>query len=223
MCDRATHCRFAKEGVKSRAMKKSTRIGLLLAIIIVAAGAALAEWLVIRNDDVTKAPNGVITSVKIGGPFTLTDHTGRQVTEQDYFGNFALVFFGYTFCPDVCPTALGDIAVALDELGTDSVAVTPLMITIDPERDTPAVLAEYVPLFHERLVGLTGTAEQIKQVADAYRIFYRRDENPQYAAYLMDHTSFVYLLDPEGNVVSLFRYGTTPEDMAAVIRQQMRG
>jgi protein SCO1/2 len=112
---------------------------------------------------------------------------------------------------------------ALDELGDDSVAITPLMISIDPERDTPAVLAEYVPLFHERLIGLTGTAEQIKQVADAYRIFYRRVEDPNYTYYLMDHTSFVYLLDPEGNVASLFRYGTAPEEMASIIRQHMRG
>lgn len=204
-------------------MKKSTRLGLLLAIVIIAAGAALAEWLVIRDDDITKAPSGLIASVEIGGPFSLTDHTGRQVTEQDYLGNFALVFFGYTFCPDVCPTELGDIALALDELGTDSVGVTPLMITIDPERDTPAILAEYVPLFHERLVGLTGTAEAIKQVADSYRIFYRRVEEPEYSYYLMDHTSFTYLLDPEGNVVSLFRYGTPPEEMASIIRQHMRG
>lgn len=204
-------------------MKKSTRIVLLLAIVVIAAAAAMAEWLVIRNDDVTKAPSGLITSVEIGGPFSLTDHTGRQVTDRDFRGNFTLVFFGYTFCPDVCPTELGDIALALDELGTDSVGVTPLMISIDPERDTPATLAEYVPLFHERLIGLTGTAEQIKEVADAYRIFYRRVEDPKYTYYLMDHTSFVYLLDPEGKVASLFRYGTSPEEMAAIIRQHMRG
>lgn len=204
-------------------MKKSTRIAILLTIVIVAAAAAFAEWLVIRNDNVTKAPSGVITSVEIGGPFTLTDHTGREVTDRDYLGNFTLVFFGYTFCPDVCPTELGDIALALDELGDDSVAVTPLMISIDPERDTPAVLAEYVPLFHERLIGLTGTPEQIKQVADAYRILYRRVEDPSYTYYLMDHTSFVYLLDPQGNVATLFRYGTAPEEMATIIRQHMRG
>lgn len=204
-------------------MKRSTRLAILAAVLVAAAVAAFAEWLVIRNDDVTKAPSGLITSVEIGGPFTLTDHTGRQVTEQDYLGNFTLVFFGYTFCPDVCPTELGDIALALDELGDDAVAVTPLMISIDPERDTPAVLAEYVPLFHERLIGLTGTPEQIKQVADAYRIFYRRVEDPNYTYYLMDHTSFVYLLDPEGNVASLFRYGTPPEEMAAIIRRHMHG
>jgi protein SCO1/2 len=204
-------------------MKKSTRIGLLLVIVVVAAGAALLEWLVLRDPDVTKAPSGIIANVEIGGPFTLTDHTGRAVTEADFLGNFTLLFFGYTFCPDVCPTVLGDIALALDELGDDAVAITPVLITIDPERDTPEVLAEYVPLFHDRLIGLTGTPEQIKQVADAYRILYRRVEDPSYTYYLMDHTSFVYLLDPQGNVASLLRYGTTPEDMAKIIRQHLRG
>lgn len=204
-------------------MKKSTRIGLLLAILVIAAAAVLAERLVLRDPDVTKAPSGIIANVEIGGPFTLTDHTGREVTERDYLGNFTLVFFGYTFCPDVCPTELGDIALALDELGDDARAITPLMITIDPERDTPAILAEYVPLFHERLIGLTGTVEQIKQVANAYRIFYRRVEDPNYTFYLMDHTSFIYLLDREGKMASLFRYGTSPEEMAAIIRQHVRG
>lgn len=203
-------------------MKKSTRIGILLAIVVVAAIAGVAQWLVIRNDDVTKNANGLVTSVEIGGPFSLTDHTGRQVTEKDYLGNFTLVFFGYTFCPDVCPTELGDIALALDELGDLSLAVTPVMISIDPERDTPPVLAEYVTLFHERLVGLTGTAEQVKDVADAYRIFYRRVDDPDYSYYLMDHTSFVYLLNPEGDVVSLLRYGTSPEEMASMIRRELR-
>lgn len=204
-------------------MKQSTRIGIILALVVIAAAAAVADWLVIRDDDVTKAPSGLVTSVEIGGPFTLTDHLGQQVTEKDYLGGFTLVYFGYTFCPDVCPTELGDIALALDELGTDSVAVTPVMITIDPERDTAEKLAEYVPLFHDRLVGLTGTPEQIKQVADAYRIFYRRVDDPNYTYYLLDHSSFVYLLDPEGKVASLFRYGTEPEEMATIIRQHLRG
>lgn len=203
-------------------MKKSTRIGILLAIVVVAVFAGVAQWLVIRNDDVTKSANGLVTSVEIGGPFALTDHTGRQVTEKDYLGNFTLVFFGYTFCPDICPTELGDIALALDELGDLSLAVTPVMISIDPERDTPAVLAEYVSLFHERLVGLTGTTAQIKDVADAYRIFFRRVDDPDYSYYLMDHTSFVYLLNPEGKVVSLLRYGTPPEEMASMIRRELR-
>ena len=204
-------------------MKNSTRIGVVIAIILIAVFAALAEWLVIRNDTITKAPNGLITSVEIGGPFTLVDHKGRTVTEQDYLGSFVLVFFGYTFCPDVCPTALGDIAQAIDELNSDSVGVIPLMITIDPDRDTPAVLGEYVPLFHDRLIGLTGTRKQIKEIADLYRVFFSRAENTQFTYYLMDHTSFVYLLNPEGKVVSLFRYGTSPEEIASNIRRHMRG
>jgi len=97
-----------------------------------------------------------------------------------------------------------------------------VMITIDPERDTPEILAEYVPLFHDRLVGLTGTAAEIKDVAEKYRVFYRRFEEPNFTFYLMDHTSFVYLIDPQGAVASMFRYGTPPEDMAAAIRQHMR-
>lgn len=203
-------------------MRKSTRIGIFLAVVVAAAIGALLEWRVLRSDDVTKTPAGLTTSVEIGGPFNLTDHTGRAVSERDFRGNFTLVFFGYTFCPDVCPTELGDIALALDELGDDAGKVTPVMISIDPERDTPQVLAEYVSLFHERLVGLTGTPEQVKQVADAYRVFYRKVDDPNYTYYLMDHSSFTYLLDPDGNVVSLLRYGTPPEEMAELIRAQMR-
>ena len=99
--------------------------------------------------------------------------------------------------------------------------VRPVMITIDPERDTPEILSEYVPLFHERLVGLTGSEAEIREVAGNYRVFYRRFEDPGYTDYLMDHTSFVYLLAPGGEIASMFRYGTPPEDMAATIRQHM--
>jgi len=204
-------------------MKKTTRIGLLLALVLATSAAALLAWQISRDTGPAEAPTGLVADVDIGGPFTLTDHTGRQVTDRDYLGGFVLIYFGYTFCPDVCPTELGDIAQALDELGDDAAAVTPVMITVDPERDTPQVLAGYVALFHERLVGLTGTPEQIKQVASAYRVYYRKAENPGYTDYLMDHTSFIYLLDPQGKVAALFRYGTPPEEMAKRIRQHMRG
>lgn len=203
-------------------MKKSTRIGLLLAILLAVGAGVLIEWRYLRDSEPADAPTGLVADVEIGGPFTLTDHTGRPVTDRDFLGRFVLLYFGYTFCPDICPTELGDIAATLDELGGDAAAVTPLFITIDPERDSAEVLAEYVPLFHERLVGLTGTPDQIKQVANAYRVFYRKAEDPDYTEYLMDHTSFVYLLDPDGKVVSMFRYGTPPEEMARLIRARMR-
>ncbi|MBN43892.1 MAG: hypothetical protein CL573_10450 [Alphaproteobacteria bacterium] len=183
----------------------------------------LGAWLNLRVvEPVESTPvGGMAVNVSIGGPFELTNHTGARVTDEFLRGSYALIYFGYTFCPDICPTGLGDIAVTLDELGDDGGHVIPVMITIDPERDTPEVLADYVPLFHERLVGLTGTEADIKDIAEKYRVFYRRFEDPNLTFYLMDHTSFIYLLDPKGRTVSMFRYGTSPEEMAGSIRKHM--
>jgi len=160
--------------------------------------------------------------VVLGGPFTLTDHTGRTVTEADFAGRLLLVFFGFTYCPDVCPTELGTIAAALDLLGEDAERVTPVLITIDPERDTPEALATYVALFHPRLVGLTGTAEQIAAVARSYRVYYAKVHPRDATDYLMDHSAFTYLVGPDGRVRSLFRPQTSPEAIAAAVRAQLR-
>jgi cytochrome oxidase Cu insertion factor (SCO1/SenC/PrrC family) len=159
----------------------------------------------------------------LGGPFRLTDQTGREVTEADYAGRFMLIYFGYTYCPDVCPTELGVIASAIDELGPQADRVTPVFITVDPERDTVAALEDYVSRFHPRLVGLTGTAEQVAQVARAYRVFYSKVNRPEMSAYLMDHSSFIYLVGPDGRVRSLFRPETPPEAIAQAVRGQLRG
>lgn len=162
----------------------------------------------------------------LGGPFSLTDHTGRAVTERDFTGpgRWMLVFFGFTHCPDVCPTELGTIAATMDALGAEAAArVTPALITIDPERDTPAALAAYVPSFHPRLVGLTGTPEQVAEAARRFRVYYARARTaPDAADYMMDHSSFIYLVGPEGQVRALFRPQTAPEAIAAAIRAQMR-
>lgn len=196
----------------------------ILVVTFVVAVFAIGAWLNLRVAETPEnaAVGGMVVNVSIGGPFELTDHTGARVSDDAFRGNYALIYFGYTFCPDVCPTELGEIAVALDELGDDGKRVTPVMITIDPARDTPEVLAEYVPLFHDRLVGLTGTEAEIKDVAEKYRVFFRRFDDPNFTYYLMDHTSFVYLVDPKGAVASMFRYGTPPADMADAIRQHMR-
>jgi protein SCO1/2 len=159
----------------------------------------------------------------LGGPFRLTDHTGRAVTEADFAGRFMLIYFGFTYCPDVCPTELGTMAAAIDELGPQGDRVTPVLITVDPERDTPAALADYVSRFHPRLVGLTGTAEQVAQVARSYRVYYSKVQRPDMTAYLMDHSSFIYLVGPDGRLRSLFRPETSPEALAQAIRGQMRG
>ncbi len=194
----------------------------IVALVVVVFG--FGAWLNLRHDDPPEnaAVGGMVVNVDIGGPFELTDHTGAQFTRDDLAGDYALIYFGYTFCPDVCPTELGLMAEAIDLLEGDGERVRPVMITIDPERDTPDVLSEYVPLFHERLVGLTGTEQEVRDVATKYRVFYRRFEDPSYTYYLMDHTSFVYLLSPTGEIASMFRYQTPPEEMVATIRQHMR-
>jgi protein SCO1/2 len=158
----------------------------------------------------------------LGGPFRLTDHTGRTVTEAEFSGRFMLVYFGFTYCPDVCPTELGTIAAALDSLEEAGERVTPVLITVDPERDTPEALADYVARFHPRMVGLTGTPEQVAAAARAYRVFYAKVQRPEMSQYLMDHSSFIYLVGPDGRVRSLFRPETSPEAIAQVVRGQLR-
>lgn len=164
---------------------------------------------------------GIPASVAVGGPFALTDDHGRAVTDATYRGRWMLIYFGYTFCPDVCPTELQTIAAALDKLGPQAAEVAPLFITIDPERDTPAALAAYVKLFDDRLIGLTGTAEQIAAVARAYRVYYAKVTPKDSPTYLMDHSSFVYLVGPDGKLRSLFRPGETAQQLADAIRARM--
>lgn len=160
--------------------------------------------------------------VTLGGPFTLVDHSGRTVSERDFAGRPLLLYFGYSYCPDVCPTELGTIAAALDAMGPAAERVTPIFITIDPERDTPAALADYVSRFHPRMIGLTGTADQIAQAARAYRVYYAKVRPRDATDYLMDHSSFIYFVGPDGRVRSLFRPETTPEAIAAAVAAQLR-
>jgi protein SCO1/2 len=159
----------------------------------------------------------------LGGPFRLIDHSGRPVSHEDFAGRWLLVYFGYTFCPDVCPTELGVIADAMDALGPEGERVTPVFITIDPERDTPEALADYVSRFHPRMVGLTGSAGQVAEAARRYRVYFARARSADHTDYLMDHSSFIYLVGPDGRVRNLFRPGTAPETLAAATRAQLSG
>lgn len=159
----------------------------------------------------------------LGGTFSLVNQAGQPVTERDYAGRWMLVYFGYSYCPDVCPTELGTMAAALDAMGAAGEGVTPVFITVDPQRDTPAALADYVSRFHPRLQGLTGTPEQIAEVARRYRVYYARAQRPDMTDYLMDHSSFIYLVGPDGRVRSLFRPEMRPEDIAAAVTAQMGG
>ena len=160
----------------------------------------------------------------IGGPFTLTDQKGKTRTEEDLKGAYNLIYFGYTFCPDVCPTALQVMTNAMDQLDTDTQnKITPVFITIDPARDTVKQLESYVENFHPRMIGLTGTDEQIAQAARAYRVYYAKskDTNEDTTEYLMDHSSIVFLMDTKGIYVTHFTHATEAERMAETLRQKI--
>jgi protein SCO1 len=157
----------------------------------------------------------------IGGPFALIDHTGKPRTDADFRGKFLLIYFGYSYCPDVCPTDLQQIGLALDGLGVAAEAVQPIFITVDPERDTAAHLADYVPLFHPRLIGLTGSAEQIRSVALAYKVYYAKYP-PDSRDYVIDHSSFVYLVDKAGKYIGFLPSGTAADRMIEMISPHLR-
>nr|WP_288356794.1 SCO family protein [uncultured Pseudomonas sp.] len=147
---------------------------------------------------------------RIGGPFELRDPSGRAVTHESFDGQWLLVFFGFTRCADICPTTLMQVAKVLDGMGEQGDWLQPLFISLDPDRDTPEVLAAYTTFFDERILGLTGTSEQIQQVADAYAVYFRKV--PMGDTYMLDHTGAVYLMNPQGELASLIPLRTAPTD-----------
>lgn len=157
----------------------------------------------------------------IGGPFALTDHTGKLRTDAEFRGKLLVIYFGYTYCPDICPTDLMAISSALDLLGRDGETVQPIFISIDPERDTLAHLADYVAAFHPRLLGLTGAPDAIRKVATAYKAYYDKAENAPTQDYVIDHTAFIYLLGRDGRYLGFLPPGTSPERLGEVIRGQL--
>jgi len=151
----------------------------------------------------------------VGGPFSLIDHTGKRVTDKDFRGHTLIVMFGFTFCPDVCPTELQLVSAALDKLGAKANDVVPLFITVDPERDTPAQLATYVASFHPRLVGLTGTPAEIAAVAKEYRVYFKKVADPKSTAgYTMDHSALIYVMGPDGSYQTHFTPGISVDTLA---------
>ena len=160
-------------------------------------------------------------NVPIGGPFTLVGEGDKVVTDRDFRGAYMVVYFGYTYCPDVCPSSLSAVGGALDLLGKQAKRFKPVFISVDPERDSPEHLAEYVKHFHPSMVGLTGTKAQVDAVAKEYRVYYAKvvekdkDGNPKPDDdYLMDHSSITYVMAPDGKFMTHFGHGTSAEDMA---------
>ena len=175
------------------------------------------------------SPNNVLRTsgnALVGGPFELIDHRGETVTQEALNGNFTLMVFGYTFCPDVCPTELSTVTAAFDgyasEFGDLPEEIKAYFVTIDPERDTQEQMALYMSNFHPRMVGLTGTPEQIKKAAGAYRIYYAKVKDEGSAAeYLMDHSALIFLMGPDGEYLTHFSYGTPPEAITASLKKYL--
>ena len=192
------------------------QISIMLIALGTIAVTAFVAWQRIADTRTTKTVDGVglSTAVKIGGPFALTNHLGKTVSDTAFKGGYLYIYFGYGYCPDVCPTELANMAATIDALGPQADQVQPLFITIDPERDTTEFLAEYVTQFHPQFIGLTGSLEEIAAVAMSYRVFYRKAKDENASEYLMDHSNFVYFMGPDGEFLTMFRGGTIPEALA---------
>ena len=192
------------------------------ALASLALGGALAYALFDSPPSHPKTSGEVASTGKalIGGSFSLVDQSGKRVTDKDFRGRYLLVFFGYTFCPDVCPSALQVISAALDQLGPAAGQITPVMISIDPARDTPEKMAAYVKSFHPRMLGLTGSSEDVAAAIKAYRVYAKKvpdERNP--ADYTMDHSSIVYLMGPSGELVTFSAEITKADQLAQQLRK----
>jgi len=184
------------------------------ALVILGAGLFLA--LALRDNP--RGVGGTALASAIGGPFRLIDQNGQTVTDADLKGKWSLVYFGDTHCPVSCPTALNDISIALDDLGPKRDAVRAVFITVDPERDTAEALKSYVTSFDAPILALTGSPEAIAQAAKGYRVYYAK--HPEAGGdYSMDHSSVIYVMDPEGRFTASFTHESTPEQIAERLKK----
>lgn len=196
-------------------MRARILVPVLLAVTAILVGAA-GFLLVYSKDPATGRV--VALGMEPGGPFRLTDQTGATLTDADLKGRPFAVFFGFTHCPEICPTTLWEMSQALAALGPDGDRLRVLFVTVDPERDRPEMLREYLQSFDPRITGLTGTPEEVAAVAKSYRVYWRKVPTSD-GDYTMDHSAMVYLMDAEGRFHDIIAYGTPePERLAALRR-----
>ncbi|HUK60408.1 MAG TPA: SCO family protein [Stellaceae bacterium] len=188
----------------------------VVAFLVLAGGLVYLSSAWLGNGGAPELP-----SIKIGGPFALQASDGTTVTDQTYHDKWQLIYFGYTLCPDACPTALNEIAGALQQLGPDAAKVQPIFITVDPARDTPKVMGEYVKAFDPRIIGLTGSADAIATAAREFRVYYAKVADKDAPdGYLMDHSSVIYVMRPgDGRFVATFTHETTANEMAERLKK----
>lgn len=195
---------------------RAARVLLIIAAFLAGLATVLAGILVMTG----RSGQPLVQTSAIGGPFQLLDQDGRPFTDQDLKGRPTLIFFGFTHCPDVCPTKLFEVSEVLRALGPDADRAQALFITVDPERDTPQVLKDYLANFDPHLRGLTGDSDAVAGVIKAYRV-YAKKVPLEGGSYTMDHTAIVYLMDKEGRFVAPFRLSGTPQEAAAELRKYL--
>lgn len=188
---------------------------VILTAILLCAGLSWAEAPAPADNDQPEI--GIVTR------YMLMSTKGQAVTNQDFRGSFQLITFGYTFCPDICPTTLAEISVIMDKLGNRSEQLQPLFVTIDPERDTPEVLRRYTAYFHPRIIGLTGSPDLVRRIAEHFKVRYEKHWEPgaDKDKYSVDHSAGMYLLGPGGEFIAKFAYATPPQEIADRIRAIM--
>jgi protein SCO1 len=194
------------------------RPSVIFGLLTLLAALVLGGYALISNKVI---PAGSGTAL-VGGPFIMVNQKGETVTDKTYLGKPMLLFFGFTFCPDVCPTELQVMAAALTEMGTAGADIQPIFVTVDPERDTPEVMAAYVSNFGDRFTGLTGSPAQIAEMAQTYRVFYAKQENKADPKnYQMDHSAIIYLMGADGKFLKHFSYSTDAKALAAGLKQAL--
>jgi protein SCO1/2 len=194
-------------------MKKLMTMALVAALAVLGAGCDKLQ------DKPPAFHNTDVTGVDYGKGFTLTDHTGKQRTLQDFRGKLVVMFFGYTQCPDVCPTTMSEMAAVMKELGPSAEDVQVLFVTVDPERDTQELLSHYVPAFDKRFIGLYGNAEQTAKVAKEFKVFYAKQPGGDPGSYTVDHTAGSYVFDRQGQLRLFIRHNQGPAIIAHDLRQ----
>lgn len=219
--------------------EKKNRLRQIRNFIWLAAIAAIAVFSFLFGQEMTKSwyaknadqleqtqkSSGAVEGVrglKLGGDFTLTRHDGQVVTQADYEGHPKLIFFGFTYCPDICPTELGMITRILNDMPeekTDDLKV--LFVSVDPERDSPEQLREYVGLFHDKIEGLTGTQEQINHMKELYRVYSAKVQTEEMSDYTVDHSAFLYFFDEDDNLLAMYRAGTPEEEVRATLEKHL--
>jgi protein SCO1/2 len=193
------------------------------AVLSLAAMLAGAQDSTPRRTDAARLMEELMSGkVPVGGEFSLTDPRGGRVRLSDFRGRFVLLYFGFTTCPDICPTDLLAIGEAVKALGKDGDSVQPVFVTLDPERDTREMIGEYVANFHPRFVALTGSEAEVRRVATSYKVFFEKLPMTGAAKYTIDHSAFTFLIDRNGGYLGVFPPGTPPERMATVVRDELR-